>query len=401
MKTIPWRFFIALTLIVGAGPGIGTGVGFGAGFRAPWLGALVGIATAFLAVTWCAIWYRRTMRRRDPAFSFSDANAYREATVELPLAAAEAFPLCLSAVEAQPSFYLNRADAQAGEINGLTGGGNAGYFSFGSPGERISVLVKAASEGTSSVQIKSRPGTVLMVLDFGKNRSNVSAISRWLNDAVQRRFVAEREAAERAEMARALTAAKLSALQAQIEPHFLYNTLANAQSLTRSDPARADIMLGHLITYLRAGLQSTQEAQSTLGREIERARAYLEILKIRMGDRLRVTFQLAESLAAIPFPPMMLQTLVENAIKHGLEPKPGNGTIAISVTQSAYGLQVTVADNGIGFSEGTAGTGIGLKNIRERLQLIYRESASLLLTPNVPAGVRATITLPNHVSGPR
>ena len=145
--------------------------------------------------------------------------------------------------------------------------------------------------------------------------------------------------------------AKLSLLHAQVEPHFLYNTLASAQYLTRSDPAKADQMLGHLITYLRNSLPRTEEALSTLGEELERARAYLEILKIRMGERLQLQIQVPDSLKAVPMPPMMLQTLVENALKHGLEPVTGGGTVWILARESDAKVAITVADDGRGFSE--------------------------------------------------
>jgi sensor histidine kinase YesM len=192
--------------------------------------------------------------------------------------------------------------------------------------------------------------------------------------------------------------AKLSLLHAQVEPHFLYNTLASAQVLTRSDPARADQMLGHLITYLRNSLPRTKEALSTLGVELERAGAYLEILRIRMGERLKLQIQVPDELKQTPLPPMMLQTLVENAIKHGLEPVPGGGTIWVLARAADGKIAITVADDGRGFSEEGGGTGIGLKNIRERLRLAYGDAAAFSIVANFPKGVAATITIPSSPS---
>jgi LytS/YehU family sensor histidine kinase len=199
-----------------------------------------------------------------------------------------------------------------------------------------------------------------------------------------------------------LTVAKLSLLHAQVEPHFLYNTLGSAQYLIRSEPERADQMLGHLIRYLRHSLPRAEDTPSTLGEELERAKAYLEILKIRMGDRLNMHIDVADYLYTVPFPPMMLQTLVENAIKHGLEPKPGGGTIWILARtfggRTDGSVSVTVADDGRGFGaeEGsTDGTGIGLNNVRERLRLAYGDAASFAIGGNFPAGVAATITVPS------
>ena len=235
------------------------------------------------------------------------------------------------------------------------------------------------------------------LVDDGTNFENAEAITR----AITRR-VAERRRSERTEAAQTatekeLTVAKLSLLHAQVEPHFLYNTLASAQLLTRSDPARADEMLGHLIQYLRHSLPRTDDEQSTLGAELERALAYLEILKVRMGSRLSVQVDVPENLRATPLPPMMLQTLVENAIKHGLEPRTGGGTVWIRARRTDDTVAVTVADDGDGFNSKTSGTGIGLKNVRERLRLVYGTDATLSVVANFPAGVAATIAVPASV----
>jgi LytS/YehU family sensor histidine kinase len=133
---------------------------------------------------------------------------------------------------------------------------------------------------------------------------------------------------------------------------------------------------------------------STLGAELERALAYLEILKVRMGERLEVQVDVAEALRNTPLPAMMLQTLVENAIKHGLEPRTGGGTVWIRARKDGDAVMVTVADNGEGFTGNTQGTGIGLNNVRERLRLRYDGAASLAVVANFPAGVAATLTVP-------
>jgi len=199
-------------------------------------------------------------------------------------------------------------------------------------------------------------------------------------------------------MEKELTVAKLSLLHAQVEPHFLYNTLASAQVLTRSDPAKAEQMLGSLIAYLRRSLPRGEEMLSTVGDELELTRAYLDILRIRMGERLAVELQVPDGMKAVPLPSMMLQTLAENAIKHGLEPMPAGGTVWISARAADGKLAITVADDGRGFSEDAGGTGIGLKNVRERLRLAYGEAASLSVGANFPRGVAATLTVP--VAGP-
>jgi LytS/YehU family sensor histidine kinase len=232
------------------------------------------------------------------------------------------------------------------------------------------------------------------MVDDGTNLENIEAIARAITRRVAELRKGEEASARETATEKELTVAKLSLLHAQVEPHFLYNTLASAQVLTRSDPARADQMLGNLITYLRHSLPRAEESFSTLGEELERARAYLEILRIRMGERLKLQIQAPESLAGVAMPPMMLQTLVENAIKHGLEPVPGGGTVWILARAAGEKVEVTVADDGRGFSEDGAGTGVGLKNVRERLRLAYGDAASFAIVANFPRGVAATITLP-------
>ena len=232
------------------------------------------------------------------------------------------------------------------------------------------------------------------LVDHGTNLQNAEAIARAISRRVAEKRRVETDDVRQTATEKELTVARLSLLHAQVEPHFLYNTLASAQVLTRTDPARADQMLGNLITYLRHSLPRTEDAPSTLGAEVERARAYLEILKIRMGERLAVQVQVPEALAQVPMPPMMLQTLVENAIKHGLEPVVGGGTIWVLARETDGKVAVTVADDGRGFSEGGGGTGIGLRNVRERLRLAYGDAASFAIAANFPRGVAATITVP-------
>jgi LytS/YehU family sensor histidine kinase len=233
-----------------------------------------------------------------------------------------------------------------------------------------------------------------LTVDDATNFENAEAITRAVTRRIAERRRGEQESAKQTVTEKELTVAKLSLLHAQVEPHFLYNTLASAQVLTRTDPARADEMLGNLILYLRYSLPRTGDSLSTLGEELERARAYLDILKIRMGARLDLQIEVPESLKAAPFPPMMLQTLVENAIKHGLEPKTGGGTVWILARTHDGDIAVTVADDGRGFSAEGGGTGIGLKNVRERLRLAYGTAASFSIVANFPNGVAATITVP-------
>jgi hypothetical protein len=255
-------------------------------------------------------------------------------------------------------------------------------------------------DGTGSVTLICEPEVGAWSdwfrVDDGTNLENAEAITRAITRRVSEKRRHEKMRAAQSESEKERTVARLNLLHAQVEPHFLYNTLASAQYLTRSDPAMADQMLGHLIHYLRHSLPTTDDALSTLGEELERTRAYLEIMKLRMGPRLSLQIDVPDALRPVPLPPMMLQTLVENAIKHGLEPKPGGGTVWILARPDGDVVTITIADDGRGFSDASGGTGIGLKNVRERLRLIYGASASLSVVGNAPEGVASTITVPRQ-----
>jgi sensor histidine kinase YesM len=210
------------------------------------------------------------------------------------------------------------------------------------------------------------------------------------------------ETAEAESLKRQVIEARMAAMQAQVEPHFLFNTLASIDHLIETDPARASVMQKNLIALLRASMPTMREAsggKSTglrdLGREIAVIRPYLEILKVRMEERLTTEVAVPDGLLSAEFPPMMVQTLVENAIKHGLEPKPEGGHLRVAAEIVHGKLQMTVADTGLGFGKAaTAGTGVGLANIRERLQLLYGTRATLTVAENQPSGVVVTITVP-------
>lgn len=208
--------------------------------------------------------------------------------------------------------------------------------------------------------------------------------------AAQAHHVAEEEG-----LKRQLAEAKMAAMQAQIEPHFLFNTLASIDHLIETDPPRASQMQKNLIALLRASMPAMRDRATTLGRELEVVRPYLEILKVRMGERLQAQINVPEGLYSADFPPMMLQSLVENAIKHGLEPKAEGGALTVAAEVVHGKLAVTVADTGVGFARAaTAGTGMGLQNVRERLKLIYGDAAELRIAENTPSGTRVSIVVP-------
>lgn len=187
--------------------------------------------------------------------------------------------------------------------------------------------------------------------------------------------------------------ARLAVMQAQVEPHFLFNTLANVKHLCQIDPAIARRMLDRFCDYLRAALPRMRGNRATLGSELELARAYLDIQQIRMGRRLSVEIDVPAALGEAVFPPMMLISLVENAVKHGLSPLSGGGSIRIGAVASDSRLCVSVADTGQGLAK-CSGSGIGLSNIQSRLVSLYGLAAELSLAANLPRGFVATIALP-------
>ena len=207
------------------------------------------------------------------------------------------------------------------------------------------------------------------------------------------------EVAESEQLRRQVVEARMAAMQAQVEPHFLFNTLASIDHLIETDPPRASTMQKNLIALLRASMPTMREANQggprDLGREMAVIRPYLEILKVRMEERLATRIDVPDGLLSAEFPSMMIQSLVENAIKHGLEPKAEGGELTIKAEIVHGKLTVTVADTGLGFGRAaTAGTGVGLANIRERLALLYGGKASLSVNENPPSGTVVTIAVP-------
>ncbi|OON63377.1 sensor histidine kinase [Massilia sp. KIM] len=373
------------------------------------------VLLAFLLGAWVlsvAFSHVRRVRLVAGELNRSTLSNRQRRRIEVPFEAGEAFDMIDAAIRELPGSVVAdsardslQVRAKIRRINPYGAHSAYGWAleHLSTPNNQILATVTPNGDDAGSVTLICEPEgpawTDWFLVDHGTNLENAEAIVR----AITRR-VAERRRCEQAQVRdtvteKELTVARLNLLHAQVEPHFLYNTLASAQLLTRSDPARADEMLGNLISYLRHSLPRTEDAPSTLGEELERARNYLDILKIRMGPRLNLQVDLPEALNKALFPTMMLQTLVENAIKHGIEPKPGGGTVWILARALDSTLSVTVADDGRGFSAEGGGTGIGLRNVRERLRLAYGSAASFSIVSNFPSGVAATITVPLALQG--
>ncbi len=188
--------------------------------------------------------------------------------------------------------------------------------------------------------------------------------------------------------------AHLKLLQAQIEPHFLFNTLANVSSLIDSEPALAKQLLERLNDWLRVALARARSSSATLGDELDMLENYLEILEVRFGERLRWRFEVPEDARVLAFPPMLLQPLLENALRHGIEPKLGGGEIILRAVSDGACLCVEVVDDGMGLAENAASGGAGLANIRARLAALFGDAGSLALSGNADGGVTATLILP-------
>jgi sensor histidine kinase YesM len=205
---------------------------------------------------------------------------------------------------------------------------------------------------------------------------------------------------ERSELERKALDARLRLLQAQVEPHFLFNTLANVRELVDSGSAQASAVLGSLIAYLRAAVPRLHESSTTLGQELELVRAYLEVMHMRMPDRLQFTLRADDAALALQCPPMTLLTLVENAVRHGIDPSEEGGRIDIDVALRDGRCHAQVVDTGVGLRNVGGGLGTGLSGLRERLQLVFGNDAQLRLVPLEPRGVRAEIDFPARASTP-
>jgi hypothetical protein len=217
-----------------------------------------------------------------------------------------------------------------------------------------------------------------------------------------------REAATRAEAQRLAVEAQLRLLRTQLEPHMLFNTLATLRGLVREDADRAETMIDRLIVYLRGTLGASQTDSVPLGREFAQLRAYLEIMALRMGPRLSWRLELPAALEDTPVPPMLLQPLVENAIRHGLEPKVGPGHVEVVARATEAGIEVRVDDDGLGLAgqdpaasqdacpAGAESSGYGLRHVRERLRAVHGPGARLELERRHPAGARSIVFLPGR-----
>ena len=266
----------------------------------------------------------------------------------------------------------------------LVMGGGAIGFAVGSFGDGRTLAEISTEKATRGAAITFLLGMAFAALLVGVSRMR-------LRDAAQTAARMKAEA-ERERLARRGAQAELKLLQAQVEPHFLFNTLANVRYLVQTGSPDALAMLDHLIHYLRSALPEIRSEGSTVGREAELARAYLEIMRIRMGGALEFAVEAPEALAAQSFPPLMLITLVENAIKHGVAPL-GRGRVEVRAMRAGAAMRLVVEDDGRGIVQ-PAGRGVGLANIRARLNALFGDAAFIAIEDREGGGTRAVIEVP-------
>jgi Histidine kinase len=345
------------------------------------------------------------------------------------------FGCCISAYGALAAFGLWSRDASLGRALlvalQFTGGGlgmaSAGpllatwvrHRGWPAPRERVAIVLAlcaglgvafALDELTSSALAASLPpsptpspehtgplatliNVLVLVIIYGLLGGGL-ALGRYLREqAAHREVLREQELSALRAMADGLDR-KLSLLQAQIEPHFLFNTLASVRSLVACDPARAEGTIDLLVDYLRATIPDLRcgDTASELGQQLRLCERYLALMAVRTG-RLEYHVEAAEGLCAMPVPPLLLMTLVENAIKHGIEPKVGAGRVEVRVTEQAEDMLVRVDDDGVGLREGLS-SGLGLHNLREQLRLRYAGRAGFTLQSLPGGGTRAELRLP-------
>jgi len=240
----------------------------------------------------------------------------------------------------------------------------------------VGVVIDRAAESRASLLISVLAGTSGVYYFYSRGKS------AWM----------ERKMAETAQHA---NEARLKLLEAQLEPHMLFNTLANLRALIGADPQRAQAMLDHMIAYLRATLSASRATTHSLQAEFDRLRDYLELMAVRMGPRLQYTLELPPELAQQSVPTLLLQPLVENSIQHGLEPKVEGGSVNVRAWRDGGDVVLEVADTGVGLGQPREGGGFGLAQVRERLQTLYGDTATIELRASPPAGTRAGIQFPS------
>ncbi|OYU32347.1 MAG: hypothetical protein CFE39_03720 [Comamonadaceae bacterium PBBC2] len=263
-------------------------------------------------------------------------------------------------------------------------------------GALVGASLSAFVDGRSVAAMMEKIGRTLLIAGIGVGTFYsiiYGAVSTWRNREYEMLTTKLQMQAEQERLARQLSETRLRLLQAQIEPHFLFNTLGAVQQLAQTESPRAAELTANLITFLRASLGDMRTEHVTLQAELALIEAYLKVMKTRLGNRLQFSLSLPPALADVRIPGMLVLTLVENAIKHGIEPALRGGTIDVVVTEQGAQYQIDVRDTGAGESLPTT-LGVGLSNLKERVQLAYGTAGSFTLQTQEPSGMLATLRLP-------
>jgi hypothetical protein len=277
------------------------------------------------------------------------------------------------------------------------------------PGVRIASLVTAVAAGAVSYAAMrwglrslqestgipalngyNATGDVIRSFAMGALLTAILYFAAWERDSERDLRDARRSEIE---VEKQIAEARLKLLQAQIEPHFLFNCLASVKRLYEREPGKARVLLENLRDYLRVATRDARQRETGLGEEIALARSFLAIFQVRMGERLQVHIDVPAQVEGAQIPPFMVGTLIENAIKHGIGPRASGGTLSLAAHRHGDSLEVEVGDDGVGF-RGRFGRGVGLANIRARLETLFGSAGTLDLAANPGGGVTATISLP-------
>jgi LytS/YehU family sensor histidine kinase len=257
-----------------------------------------------------------------------------------------------------------------------------------------------SGDSAGCVAILGEPEPLERVVASDDRRCLARAVGGARRDRTQKdAFARDQELAfalERSELERQALDARLHVLQAQVAPHFLFNTLANVQALVDAGSPHASAVLRSLTAYLRAAVPLLDESSVTMEREVQLVRPYLELMQMRMPDRLQYSIDIDPSALKVRCPPTTLLTLVENAVRHGIDPSEEGGRIDVEIARCGERCVVRVTDTGVGLHEAANGLGTGLATLRERLQLIFGDAAHLRLTDNAPGGVIVEVDMPAH-----
>ncbi len=259
-------------------------------------------------------------------------------------------------------------------------------------------VIIGATAGTVLGALVNGLNPFLLINEYSSLFSRTILISLLLGVIVSYIFISlgmlSQERVKRLEIEKTAAEAELKLLQSQMEPHFLFNTLSNIIGLIDSDGNKARRMLESLTVFLRGSLLTARRRTVRLSQELDLVRSYLDIFAVRMGDRLSYVIDVPENLRDFQIPPLLLQPLVENAVKHGLEPSMQGGTITVQAIREGSSVRISVSDTGAGINDKSSGSGISLGNIRERIELLYGASGHLSFEQNTPCGMKTTIELP-------